>query len=185
VCVVLHTYGKNIYPDTTNLFEYGFNHFQKISVDGLEASEDIEAILMDQDGGYVVLPDGVEFTDLTMELVPDDANNGEATLLYYYEDMPVGSARAKLSKAYLKEHSIKIETTSETKTEKKDGLPKIAKIIIGCLAVVLIVFVCLFVRAIVIRNRRRRRRRQMRARKAREWQKMNNGHSTHRSRRHE
>ena len=158
VCVVLRTYGKNIYPDTTNLFEYGFDNFKKVYVDGLETSEDVGEILTDQDGGYVMLPDGVEFTDLKMELVPDKANNGEATLLYTYEDMPVGSARAKLSASYIKAHSIQIETKDSKK--EGDGLSKKVKIIVGCLGAVLVMLIALFARATIIRNRRRRRRRQ-------------------------
>lgn len=166
VCVVLRTYGRNIYPDTTALFEYGFDKFKKISVDGLETSEDVGEILTDQDGGYVVLPKDVEFTDLKMELIPDDANNGEATLIYTYEDMPVGSARVKLSKSYIKEHSIKIEVEDagdEKKDSKDSGLSKTVKIIVGVLAVILVALVGLFVRASIIRNRRRRRRRQKHA----------------------
>lgn len=163
VCVVLRTYGKNIYPDTTALFEYGFDNFNKVSIEGLEMSEDVGELLLNQDGGYVVLPKGVEFTDLKMELVPDDANNGEATLIYTYEDMPVGSARCTLSKKYIRQNSIKIEKTkSDDKSESK-GVPGLIKVMIGILIVLLTVFAGLFVRASIIRNRRRKRRRQMRA----------------------
>jgi D-alanyl-D-alanine carboxypeptidase len=165
VCVVLRTYGRNIYPDTTALFEYGFNKFKKISVDGLETCEDVGDILTDQDGGYVVLPKNVKFEDLEMELVPDDANNGEATLIYTYRDTPVGSARAKLSDSYIKEHSIQIEVeeSGEEKLEddkkvQEGGLSKKAKIVVGALGFVLIVLIGFFVRASIIRNRRRRRR---------------------------
>ena len=168
VCVVLRTYGRNIYPDTTALFEYGFDKFKKVSIDGLETSEDVGEILTDQDGGYVVLPKSVEFADLTMELIPDDANNGEATLIYTYENMPVGSARAKLSKDYIKEHSIKIEIEDTSDVDKKSGdqaggFSKTAKIVVGVLVIVLAVLVGLFVRVSIIRNRRRKRRRQKHA----------------------
>ena len=164
VCVVLRTYGKNIYSDTKNLFEYGFDNFKKVSVAGLETSEDVGEVLTDEDGGYVVLPEGVEFADLKMEMVLDDANNGKATLYYTYEDTPVGSARVKLSESYLKEHSIKIEIEDDEKnTEKKEGFvlsKKVKIIVIGVLSVILIICI-LLMRAIIIRNRRRRRRRKM------------------------
>lgn len=170
VCVVLRTYGRNIYPDTTALFEYGFNKFKKVPVTELETSEDVGDILTDQDGGYVVLPKNVEFADLKMELVPDDANNGEATLIYTYEDMPVGSARAKLSKKYIKKHSIQIEVEDDGDKKSDDkageeagGLSQTAKIVLGVLVFVLIVLAGLFVRTTIIRNRRRRRRRQRHA----------------------
>lgn len=166
VCVVLRTYGRNIYPDTTNLFEYAFDNFKKVAVKDLETSEDVGEILEDQEGGYVVLPEGVEFTDLQMEFIPDDANNGEATLIYTYEDMPVGSARCTLSQQYIKEHSIQIEKTGEDKKENKDETtPKNMKVILGVLIVILCVFIGLFIRVSIIRNRRRKRRRQRMAQK--------------------
>ena len=103
-----------------------------------------------------------------MELIPDDANNGEATLIYTYENMPVGSARAKLSKDYIKEHSIKIEIEDTSDVDKKSGdqaggFSKTAKIVVGVLVIVLAVLVGLFVRVSIIRNRRRKRRRQKHA----------------------
>lgn len=168
VCVVLRTYGRNIYPDTTALFEYGFNKFKKVLVDGLESSEDVGEILTDQDGGYVVLPKNVEFADLQMEMIPDNANNGEATLIYTYKDMPVGSARAKLSDSYIKEHSIKIEVegSDDEKSDIKaedNGCSKTAKIVVGVLVFILVVLIGLFMRASIIRSRRRSRRRKKHA----------------------
>lgn len=171
VCVVLRTYGRNIYPDTTALFEYGFNNFKKVPVDGLETSEDVGGILTNQDGGYVVLPKKVDFEDLEMEFIPDDANNGQATLLYTYKDMPVGSARAAMSKSYMKEHSVKIEITDAdgnkadvkngVKGEAVKGLPKIVKIIFIVVLAVAAILGVLIIRAAIIRNRRRKRRRKM------------------------
>lgn len=169
VCVVLRTFGKNVYSDTTNLFEYGFDNFKKVSVEGLETSEDVGEILTDQDGGYVVLPEGVEFTDLEMKFVPDDSNNGEATLIYTYNDTPVGSARAKLSESYIKEHSIVIEGTEPVKKESQE-LSKRVKIILICILVVLVIFGLLILRVIIIRNRRRRRRRKMIEQRRRQMQ---------------
>lgn len=167
VCVVLRTYGRNIYPDTTALFEYGFENFKKVSVEELEKSEDVGEILTDQDGGYVVLPKGVDFTDLEMEFIPDDANNGQATLRYTYKDMPVGSARAMMSKSYIKENSITIEIedakddkSADKSDAKKTGLSQATKIVVGALSFVLVVLVVLFIRASVIRSRKRRRHRQ-------------------------
>lgn len=159
VCVVLRTYGKNIYPDTTNLFEYGFNNFKKVSVDGLETSEDVGEILDSQGGGYVVLPEGVGFADLKMEMVPDETNNDEATLLYTYGDMPVGSARVKLSESYIKANSVQIEGEKSVKEEPEQGMSKGTKIVIIILCIVLVVLVVLFIRALIIRSRKRSHRR--------------------------
>lgn len=170
VCVVLRTYGKNIYSDTKNLFEYGFKNFKKVSVEGMEPSEDVGEFLTDEGGGYVVLPEGVEFTDLKMEMKLDDANNGKATLYYTYGETPVGSARVKLSESYIKEHSIVIEDTEPVKKESKQELPKRVKMILIAVLAVMIIFGLLIMRTIIIRNRRRRRRRKMMEQRRRQMQ---------------
>lgn len=75
VCVVLRTHGGNNYPDTTNLFNYAFDNFERIDVNGQETSEDVGDILKDESGehsGYVVVPKGVEFSDLKMEMTVDE-----------------------------------------------------------------------------------------------------------------
>lgn len=100
VCVVLRTHGKNIYPDTTNLFNYAFDNFQKIAIKDQETSEDISEILEDASGencGYVVVPKGVELSDLDMEMKVDEKEKDTAVLTYTYEGNFVGSAKAKVS----------------------------------------------------------------------------------------
>jgi D-alanyl-D-alanine carboxypeptidase (penicillin-binding protein 5/6) len=100
VCVVLRTHGKNIYPDTTNLFNYAFDNFEKIELKGQETSEDISEILEDESRencGYVVVPKGVELSDLDMEMKVDEKEKDTAVLTYTYEGNFVGSAKAKVS----------------------------------------------------------------------------------------
>lgn len=163
VCVVLRTHGKNIYPDTKNLFEYAFKNFSKVDVAGQEKSEDVGEILPDENSGYVMLPKGVEFTDLDMELTPDEKNNGEATLTYTYEGNLMGTARAKLSDSYIEEHSAKIEaketkTTKSKNNKKTEKSDKDKKILIGAV-ILLVVLVAAFLVLLVKRQRRRKRRR--------------------------
>ncbi len=79
------------------LFDYAYKNFTKTPVEGNETSQDVGEILEEEGGVYAMLPKGVEFADLEMEMVPDDDNNGQATLNYTYEGNPVGKARAKLS----------------------------------------------------------------------------------------
>lgn len=164
VCVVLRTRGKNIYPDTRNLFEYVFHNFKKVSVDGKEESEDIEEILEDENSGYVMLPEGIDFSSLDMELIPDETERGEATLNYTYEGQLVGSARAKLSRKYLKAHSVKVEKPKKDKAEKKDakGWSLQKKIKLGAACVVLLLLIRSFIVSIKKRRRRHRRRRRRR-----------------------
>lgn len=161
VCVVLREQGGKSYPDTTALFEYVFNNFKRISVADLEQSEDVGEVLTDQDGGYVTLPEGVEFADLKMQLTPDETPTGEATLTYTYEGNVVGTARATLSDSYIDEHKIKIEVVDDEK--EKTGSSKDNKILLGA-GIIFVVLVIAFIRVSIMRRRKCRRRRSGRRR---------------------
>lgn len=160
VCVVLHTQSGHHYGDTRKLFDYGYKNFTKTPVEGNETSQDVGEILEEEGGGYVLLPKGVEFADLEMELVPDDANDGKATLNYTYEGTLVGKARAKLSDQYISEHKAKIEKL-DTGADDRDGQDRgmVEKIVLAGLCVVWVVLVILFVRTILKRKRRRKQHR--------------------------
>lgn len=167
VCVVLRTHGANIYPDTRNLFDYAFANFQKISVEENEISEDV-----DECSGYVVVPNGVEFTDLDMEIIPDGGTSTEATLEYRYDDQVVGSARAVLSQSYLAEHSAKVQDVKELQAQTKEkseeneknlweklvekfGKKSLAeKIIILVASILLLVLIAVFLRTLIVRKRK-------------------------------
>lgn len=167
VCVVLRTHGANIYPDTRNLFDYAFTNFQKISVAENETSEDV-----DECSGYVVVPNGVEFTDLDMEIIPDGGTSTEATLEYRYDDQVVGSARAVLSQSYLAEHSAKVQDVKELQAQTKEkseeneknlweklvekfGKKSLAeKIIILVASILLLVLIAVFLRTMIVRKRK-------------------------------
>ena len=160
VCVVLHTQSGHHYGDTRKLFDYGYKNFTKTPVEGNETSQDVGEILEEEGGGYVLLPKGVEFADLEMELVPDDANDGKATLNYTYEGTFVGTARAKLSDQYINEHKAKIQKLDASdagKDESKKGMAE--KAVLAGLCVVWVVLVILFVRTILKRKRRRKQHR--------------------------
>ena len=160
VCVVLHTQSGHHYGDTRKLFDYGYKNFTKTPVEGNETSQDVGEILEEEGGGYVLLPKGVEFADLEMELVPDDANDGKATLNYIYEGNLVGKARVKLSDQYINEHKAKIQKLDASdagKDESKKGMAE--KAVLAGLCVVWVILVILFVRTILKRKRRRKQHR--------------------------
>lgn len=175
VCVVLRTHGKNIYPDTTNLFNYAFENFQKIAIKDQETSEDISEILEDASGencGYVVVPKGVEFSDLDMEMKVDKENNDEAVLTYTYEGGLVGSARAKVSEKYKKEHTASVkkqEKNSDKNSDNKEdasGKKSLTKkLIIVFIAVLLLLVLLFIIRLIQYRRRMKRKRRRRRRRR--------------------
>ena len=167
VCVVLRTHGANIYPDTRNLLDYAFDNFKKVEVDGLEKSDDVGAILDEEEGGYVMLPDGVEFKDLDMKLVPDEGAVKEATLIYSYEGYTVGTARAKLSKAYIKEHSASIKKEASGDKKKSSGMSLKKKIFVGAAAVAGILLLAAYIWKRIERKRRRDRKRKRRRRRRR------------------
>lgn len=169
VCVVLRTHGGNNYPDTTNLFNYAFDNFERIDVKGQEMSEDVGEILEDKSGehcGYVVVPKGVKFSDLEMELTVDKGSTGEAALTYTYEGNIVGSAKAKVSEKYAKEHRAEIK--GQEKKEKKSSDSSTGKslkqiLIVVMLAVLLLFLILLF----IVKIRQYRRRLARRARRCR------------------
>ncbi|HIY55559.1 MAG TPA: D-alanyl-D-alanine carboxypeptidase [Candidatus Dorea merdavium] len=160
VCVVLHSQSGYHYKDTRALFDYAYQNFARTPVAGNETSEDVGEILEDEGGGYVMLPKGVEFADLEMELVPDDANDGKATLNYTYEGTFVGTARAKLSDQYINAHKAKIhelDADADVRNGQDRGMAEKA-VLIG-LCVVWVAMVILFVRMILQRKRQKKHRR--------------------------
>ena len=128
VCVVLRTHGKNIYPDTTNLFEYAFNNFTKVDVTTQEKSEDIETFLT-EDGqsepNYVMLPNGVDFTALDQKITQDTEDSSTGIVTYSYDGHELGTAKVKLSKSYLKAHTD--STQDESKSSGHDNSKKQTK----------------------------------------------------------
>lgn len=162
ICVVLRTHGSNHYLDTRALFDYGFANFQKLSVAENETSKDISKVLEEDNGGYVVVPQGVDFDSLTMKLEPDKETSDEATLNYYYGETPVGSVKAKLSDEYMKEHSIQVKETKkeEPKEENSGGKTLPEKIILAIAIIILLVLLRTFI--VVTRKRKKRRHRRRR-----------------------
>lgn len=141
VCVVLRTHGVHIYTDTRELFEYAFNNFQKVNVaeqkkpegvkEFISAGESKEAQTLEkenlsgneyhvQDNGYVLLPNGVEFSDVKHEVTDVDQKSGEGTIKYTYDGHEVGSATAVFTKSYLKKLSDE-EKSGDSKSANVDN----------------------------------------------------------------
>lgn len=165
ICVALKTHGKNVYIDTQALLEYGFKNFQNVSIQENEKSTDIKSI---EEGAHVVLPKGVTFEKLKMELVPDKENVGEAKAVYTYEGHPVGEANVTLTDSYLKANSG-AENGQEKGGKKTAGQKKAefkvpVKVfwVLGILLVLIVIFAIWIIMVAVIRKKRReeRRRRQ-------------------------
>lgn len=125
VCVVLRTHGAHIYTDTRELFEYVFNNFQKVNVTDEKKPEGVKKFIKAgeskkaeeqaskkgnpsgneyqvQDDGYVLLPNGVDFSDVKHKVTDVDQKTGEGTIEYTYDGHEVGSATAVFKESYLK-----------------------------------------------------------------------------------
>ena len=177
VCVVLRTHGKNIYPDTTNLFEYAFNNFTKVDVTTQEKSEDIETFLT-EDGqsepNYVMLPNGVDFTALDQKITQDTEDSSTGIVTYSYDGHELGTAKVKLSKSYLKAHTDSTQDESKSsghENSKKQtrsgkhlslGTTK-GKVILG-LSILLVILIITFI-ATVFRIRKKSNKRKSNKRK--------------------
>ena len=174
VCVVLRTHGKNIYPDTKNLFEYGFNNFTKVDVTTQEKSEDIDQFISEDgqnEANYVMLPNGVDFTSLDQKITQDEDDKSIGTVAYSYDGHELGSARVQLSDKYLKAHTdrtsekVKINDTKNKKSTSdnsllgKIGLPGTikGKIILGLSILLLILIIAFAVMVIRLRKKRNRK----------------------------
>lgn len=176
VCVVLKTHGRNVYPDTKSLLDYGYDNFQKVEIAGKEKSEDIKSM---EGGAYVVLPPGIDFESLQMELVPDGDDASSGTAVYTYEGNPVGSVKIAFSEEYLKKNAPEVleknedqsKKTAENVVEKvKESIPSWVYLVLKGFGVLIGLVIIWLVIAFFVRRKRRRerlRRRKMRRQRKR------------------
>lgn len=152
---------------------YAFDNFEKIELKGQETSEDISEILEDESRencGYVVVPKGVELSDLDMEMKVDEKEKDTAVLTYTYEGNFVGSAKAKVSEKYKKEHSPDIkkqEKASDNETDKS-GKKSLRQMLVNVFIIILLLLILLFiVRLVQHRKKLKRKRRRSKGQKKR------------------
>lgn len=122
VCVVLRTYGKNVYPDTTNLLKYAFKNFQKTDVSTLAQPEGVA----ESESAYIMLPKKADPAKLETQITPDGVGSDEGILTYTYSGNEVGTVRVRLTEEYLKANSLVEEepkitdATQDTDSGKKE-----------------------------------------------------------------
>lgn len=164
--VVLYDYGVDAYTDTKAMFDYVFDNFEKVPVKDMEKSEDIRHF-SDPDG-YVVLPEGTDFTQLEKNIIltEDGIRNGKIT--YTYKGQNVGSASVVLTeegydkltgKAIAvknKKTDIKQENTSKGNSTENEADEKLKLFAATAAAVV---FLILLGAALYYKERKRRQHR--------------------------
>ena len=170
VCVVLHTYGGHPYSDTRELLEYGFNNFEEVPI--MEHDESGEYSWV-EDGAYVMLPKKVSFEKLDREVVLHEDGTDNATVTYYYKDMPVGTCEVTVSENYYnakkaenEPEEIKEEKpepkkeAGEEKKERKDNKERYKAA--AAIGVAAILTVCSGIAVIVTRITRKRKQKRRR-----------------------
>ena len=145
ISVVLKTHGKNVYPDSVNLLEYGFNNFAKYTIADYEDSADFKEI---DPNAYVVLPENVNFQSLDYEITQDDTNSSTGTVTYTCQGNPVGKAAVTLSDEYLQKDNTENEaqvsgdkSDSETQKQAQSTIPREVILVICVIAAVLILII--------------------------------------------
>ena len=109
ICVILKEETPMQYEDTINLFNYGFNNFNVVSVSDNDKtytadstdffdtiSTDIGAsksIIKFEENAHIILPKTATFEDTTSEIsFEDDKSDSLATVSYFYNDTLVGTS---------------------------------------------------------------------------------------------
>lgn len=159
--VVLVDYGVDAYTDTRAMMDYVFNNFEKVTLADKETSEDI-AGFQDEEA-YVVLPAGVEFSDLECEITASgDESERTGTAVYTYDGQEVGSADVTLNESFYKKDKPEFQEHKGNDTadvqEKTEASPVII-IVSVCAAVLGILFLTVSYLQYKRRKERRRRRR--------------------------
>lgn len=175
ISVNLKTHGTNVYPDTENLLNYGFDNFEHIDVSGLEKSRDIGSYL---GNSLVTVPKGISFNDLDMTL-EENGDQKTATAIYTYKGTLVGKTEVELSEEYIAANYPEVVEQNEDIKEENNSIKlsfqKIAitilKVIIAIIVILVIIVIFLIIRKKrIMRERRRRREAAMRRRRMQERQ---------------
>lgn len=168
ICVNLKTHGQNVYSDTENLLNYGFDNFEHLDVSTLEKSEDIGDYVGNR---FVTVPKGVEPEDLKVKLVEND-DQKTAVAVYTYNDLTVGEVKVELTQSYIDKTYPKSTAGDQSGEKSKISIKKIVIYgligIVAVIAVLAILLIVLIIRKKRIERERRRRRAAMRRRRMQE-----------------
>lgn len=171
ICVNLKTHGTNVYPDTKNLLNYGFDNFEHLDVSALETSADVGSII---GNSLVTVPEGVTFEELDMQMI-ENGDKKTARVLYTYKGNLVGETEVELSQSYIKANYPETLVEKDTSPEKGFSFKKFILTLLKIILVIILILALLVVFLIVrkkriMRERRRRRQAAMRRRRMLEEQ---------------
>ncbi len=170
VCVVMKAEPPYQYSDTRELFEYGFNNFQKLYVADNEESFNIvssdffdtdssifgstKSLLELDSSGYCIIPNTAGFDDLTYDISYDTVKAQDiANINYSYQGVYVGGTSLRLMDSGTSEFSfgtasvsgnVEPVTAEQTNEDKKSNVIYInirTIMIIGIVAVAILIIV--------------------------------------------
>ena len=173
--VVLRDNG-NVYDDTRAMFDYVFENFSKVMLKEQAKPEEVRSYT--EDGAYVLLPEGIDFSSLEHQISITDEREASGKITFYYEGQNVGSADVTLTPEYIEEttgYTNRMDPSGETEHaqggQEESGfrLPGWLTAVLIVAAVVLILFALVIIRLQIIRAKRRKRA-QMKRRRMRQRQ---------------
>ena len=128
VACVLHTYGRNVYPDTRALLEYGFNNFEHktlslndISKIAGERSSGRKVTMVTDETTMLTVPKKTDMSKVTGKTVlnPMAARPEEQIFHFYFNNMPVGSIDVQVQSL----HQSVIDALDLSRERLKDDYP--------------------------------------------------------------
>lgn len=176
-CVILKEETPSQFTDTIELFNYGFENFYAASVAENDTNYSIDTsnffssdtdffgnskpiLEIDQDA-YIVIPDNVDFSDVSSSLSYDNLAEDEiARIDYNFQNIKVGSA----SLIPVRDTAVTFDFGTqpqivEPPTEEENTVYiNVKNIIIGILAFTILLIVIFMIRSMYINTRKSRRR---------------------------
>lgn len=160
VCVVLYTYPGYVFPDTKALFDYGFEEFESVKLQG-QLKANVTGFPED---ATVMLPKNAELEDVVMEITENKATKG-TTVSYYYEGNQVGlyqlRTRYKVDEVVVNDVARALEEEGMSEEEMK-------KLILLIGGILLLLFI--YVKIKINQRRKRRKQRREKLRRQREME---------------
>lgn len=180
VCVVMKSGASTVYSDTRALFEYGFNNFQKVSVQGNESrfgqsdssyfiSHDNlfsqSSKLLELGDEYVTIPKNASLGQVgyTLEYSQDEASNDIAYIRYMIGENYLGETTLKLSVSQSTEQELSLyKEKVEEQEDDNNQLTINVWWVLGIIAVIIIlIFVFYSLRKTKVRRKAKRNRKKL------------------------
>ena len=171
ICVILKEESPYQFEDTIALFNYGFSNFTQVSVADNETTYDINhmdffdtesslfgssaPIISIDKNSTILLPNGVDFSELTSEIVYDNVEAPYFGMIYYYYNgYMVGTAGIAFAG---EDQSVSFSTLEEARAAQQDAAnsaeaqaPKKNVVLINIWSVIKKIFLVIFIIFIVL-----------------------------------